>query len=147
MPINIIGGGTEVPPPVESPAAGEPSGAPYDAAMLDEGAVIVCRYESQSRDSMQERRWRTLKVIEGPHFSSRHKHGAIIRAADLSDPEDPGREKCFYLHRMVEGRVCRFEATECLASKRARGEDVKKGARRVRFAVGGEGRGEKRARK
>lgn len=115
--------------------------------MLDEGALVVCCYESQSRNSIQERRWRTLKVIEGPHFSARHTHGAIIRAADLSDPEDPGREKCFYLHRMVGARVCRFEVIEYLASKRARGEDVRKGARRVRFAAGSDGRGEKRARK
>ena len=48
---------------------------------------------------------------------------------------------------VVGARVCRFEVIEYLASKRARGEDVRKGARRVRFTAGSDGRGEKRARK
>ena len=73
--------------------------------------------------------------------------GPAKRQRGAGDGPQSLREKCFYLHRMVGARVCRFEVIEYLASKRARGEDVRKGARRVRFAAGSDGRGEKRARK
>ena len=109
--------------------------------MLDAGAVILCRYDTQVKRSEQQKRWRELRIVEGPHFSPRHKHGAVIRAADLSDPTEPGKEKVFYLARLRKHRVILLEARQ----ERGRYDRKQRSARRVRWED--EAEPQKRARK
>ncbi len=80
-----------------------------DRAELVAGRVLRCRYDSQSLDSPQGTKWRVIRIVAGPHMHIKFKQGEIITVQDLTDPDQPGREKAFYVHRFL--RRCTIEAS------------------------------------
>ena len=90
------------------------------------GTVYRCRYDTQTAGSTPGTGARRIKIIEGPHHNPRFKHGQILRVRDLTDPDEPGKEKTFYVHRFLQ----RIEEEDVWA-KRNRYDRRQPGARRV----------------
>jgi hypothetical protein len=71
-------------------------------ASLVQGGTYRVRYATNTSSSTQKRSERTIEVVEAPHLDPMYQRGGpVVTVKDLTDPNEPGKEKTMYVNRFL----------------------------------------------